>query len=267
MKFQQLEAIAKKYTTGNLAEFPVNAFEIAKQLNLRVKNSIECKKDFKDNYPLYNCNAVYTLVNGEYTIYYDEKYAYKNFSVAHEIAHHLLEHCSDGVREHHDANLLAAILLLPPDSISQNNIKNAVDLSEKYLIPCSVACEYWVEIKDTIKGDFKIFTIKNIAIILVAVFTLMVIFTCLTYNFPNPSDTKQEELFYSDLATSPTPEDDTQNSKLSSSYVEQLYYATPSGKRFHIKDCRYIKYKTNTIELSFEEIAKLNLTPCKVCIK
>ena len=146
MIYQQLEKIAKKYITEESTEFPADAFKLAKQLDLRVKNSIECKQDFKDQYPLYKCNAAYTLVNGEYTIYHDEKYAYKNFSVAHEIAHHLLEHCSDGVKEHHDANLLAAILLLSPENIVKNKIKHAVELSLKCLIPYNVACEYWADL-------------------------------------------------------------------------------------------------------------------------
>lgn len=68
------------------------------------------------------------------------------FSIAHEVAHHLLEHCSDGVREHHDANLLAAIIVTP--NISSNKIKSATVLSENYLIPYSVACEYFAELKD-----------------------------------------------------------------------------------------------------------------------
>lgn len=267
MKFQQLEAIAKKYITGSFVEFPVNAFELAKQLSLRVKNSIECKNDFKDKYPLYNCNAVYTLVYGEYTIYYDEKYAYKNFSVAHEIAHHLLEHCSDGVREHHDANLLAAILILPPESILKNKIKNATELSEKYLIPYSVACEYWIEIKGNIKKDSKIFTIKIITVVLIVMFVLTIIFIYFTYAFHKKSDIEQEESTYSHTEETQSPKKNVSGNFSIPDSNKQLYYATSSGDHYHKKDCHYIKYKNNIREVSADEISKLNLTPCSACIE
>lgn len=145
MTYQELKKIYTKYIDIPHKQESSNSIDVALNIGLTVKNSIGCRKDFKDNYPLYNCNAIYALVDGEYTIYYNEKYAYRNFSIAHEVAHHLLEHCSDGNREHHDANLLAAIIVTP--NISCNKIKSAKDLSENYLIPYSVACEYFAELK------------------------------------------------------------------------------------------------------------------------
>lgn len=146
MTYQELKKVYTKYIDVPHKQESSNSIDVALNIGLTVKNSIGCRQDFKDQYPLYKCNAAYTLFNGEYTIYYNEKYAYRNFSIAHEVAHHLLEHCSDGVREHHDANLLAAIIVTP--NISSNKIKSATVLSENYLIPYSVACEYFAELKD-----------------------------------------------------------------------------------------------------------------------
>lgn len=41
-------------------------------------------------------------------------------------------------------------------------------------------------------------------------------------------------------------------------------YVTPSGTKYHERDCRYVKNKTNIKELSLEE-AQIEYTPCSVC--
>lgn len=46
----------------------------------------------------------------------------------------------------------------------------------------------------------------------------------------------------------------------------QQYYALPSGKKFHIEHCIYIKGKSNILELTEEELKKLGYQPCKVCL-
>lgn len=251
MNFQQLEKIAEKYIVINYNNFPANAFELARKLNLRVKNSIECKKDFKDKYPLYNCNAVYTLVNGEYTIYYDEKYAYKNFSVAHEIAHHLLEHCTDGAREHHDANLLAAILLLPPKKIVKQKIKNAIELSEKYLIPYNVACEYWVEIKYKIPQKQKIIKYTSFIICLISITILST-----SYIIKDYDNTKTSNLFTDAISTENPTELNLEKTKV---------VVTISGEKYHIPSCYYLKNKDNLSQFNIDEAIKNGYEPCLKC--
>ena len=43
----------------------------------------------------------------------------------------------------------------------------------------------------------------------------------------------------------------------------EFVYVTPTGKRYHRSDCRYVKNK-NCTELNIEQAIK-NYTPCKVC--
>jgi len=268
LNFEQLERIAERHITKNTNKIPANAFELAQKLNLRVKNSIECKQDFKEQYPLYKCNAAYTLVNGEYTIYHDEKYAYKNFSVAHEIAHHLLEHYSDGIREHHDANLLAAIILLSPEGIKKNKIKNATELSEKCLIPYDVAIEYWSNIKNISKPPKKRIKYRDaidIALIVALFATLCFI------GFANKTEDKQTNIQKQITTTAAPDVTYTPVPKLSPApQIEATntttVYATSSGKKYHIAGCRYIKNKTNITPLTPDEAVTRNLQPCSICI-
>ena len=41
-------------------------------------------------------------------------------------------------------------------------------------------------------------------------------------------------------------------------------YKTPTGKKYHTYDCRYVNIATAT-EIAFDEIENYNLDPCKVC--
>ncbi len=255
LNFKQLEKIAEKYIVINYNDFPSNAFELARKLNLRTKNSIECKKDFKDKYPLYNCNAVYALVNGEYTIYYDEKYVYKNFSVAHEIAHHLLEHCTDGAREHHDANLLAAILLLPPKKIIKSKIKNAIELSERYLIPYNVACEYWQEIKNKIPNKQKI--IKHISFV-ICLIVISILST--SYIIKNDEGIKSSDTV-SQVSNNISQTTNTDELTIDKPQV----VVTVSGEKYHLPSCYYLKNKDNLSKFNIDEAVKKGYEPCLRC--
>lgn len=143
MTYKELQQIINEQIKLQHTTLPIDSFSIATHLGLTVKNSIQCKIDYQGKSPLINANAVYALNNGEYTIYYDEKYSYKNFAIAHEIAHHLLGHMSDGAIQHHDANLMAAIMIAPKELILTNGINNAYELSNLCCIPISTAIEYW----------------------------------------------------------------------------------------------------------------------------
>lgn len=149
MNYKELLNIATHKIIYNTNDLPQNAFSIALQQGIRLKNSIECKEDFKDSYPLTHTNAVYALYKNEYTIYYDENFPYKNFAIAHEIAHHLLNHVTDGTMQHQEAQLLAAILVAPPHLIHNHNIKSAIHLSELCKMPIDISETYWYEINNS----------------------------------------------------------------------------------------------------------------------
>lgn len=44
------------------------------------------------------------------------------------------------------------------------------------------------------------------------------------------------------------------------------YYVTSSGSKYHIKDCIYIREKTNIRRLTQEELESSEYEPCKVCL-
>lgn len=147
MTYQELRDIYIKYIEVPCMEKTANAVDIALDLGLTVKNSMGFKQDFPDKNSLQNNNAIYALYKGEFIIYYDEKSAYKNFAIAHEIAHHLLRHTADGVEQHHDANILAAIIVT---TNKKQEMESAITLSEKYKIPYIVAREYYAELKSIV---------------------------------------------------------------------------------------------------------------------
>lgn len=236
-------------------KIPQDAFAIATQLNIRLKNSIECRVDFQDKNPLQNTHAVYALNNGEYTIYYDENYPYKNFSIAHEIAHHLLHHTSDGMAEHHDAQLLAAIMIAPPQMIRKSRIHTAESLSVKCKIPSDVAAMYWQELKIPLYQRHKIAIILS-AVIIAAV----IIVTCTSIKF----STSDKE---ADIHTTSTNVQESIQQEPTTEAVPapDCVFVSLSGKKYHKSTCKHIKGST-LIELSIEEATKAGYEPCKDCM-
>ena len=160
MTLKELEKIANKYINSSQQSLPINALDVAFSLNIKVKNGVQAKIDFQGNSPLDTHNAIYTLYRGEYTIYYDEHYIYKNFAIAHEIAHHLLGHTSDGAAQHHDANLLAAVIIAPARLIYKHKIKSVHMLAEICKMPIDIAEVYWNEIKFNLPKPLKSIAIK-----------------------------------------------------------------------------------------------------------
>lgn len=256
MDFKELNDIVTN-KLNNQPSLAQDSFELARKFNLRVKNSAECKQDFPKKNPLLNNGAIYALYKGEYTIYYDEKYAYKNFAIAHEIAHHLLQHESDGATQHHDANILAAMLIAPKQSVLKNKIKNEVELSEKYIIPIKVAQSYWECLNIKKKPKYWLYIL--LIILLTATITIAGLLTNQRENSANIEESNNApinssaEVKYEDAA--PT----INNSN--------LIYVTVSGTKYHKPNCFHIKNKTNTIELSIEKAVASGYEPCKDCIK
>lgn len=46
---------------------------------------------------------------------------------------------------------------------------------------------------------------------------------------------------------------------------ELKVYITPSGKKYHLADCQYLKGKDNLQEMTIDEAIKENFSPCNVC--
>lgn len=248
MTYDELYKIAYKYIDNN-SNFS-NAFDIAQRLNIRIKNSIEAGRDFiNDKNPLEYCNGCLSMTNGEYTIYYNEKSSYCNFTVAHEIAHYLLHHYSDGSDQHHDANILAAILVAPKKSVIKNKIKNEIELSEKYKIPIEIAQIYWEFLDLKSRKSFIKWCSIAIAILLV---------TCsgiLLYNKP----------YITNINNSVIPTNTPTITTYIKSSTHDPVFVTTSGDKYHKHNCYYIENKDNLTELTVEQATKLGYEECKIC--
>lgn len=269
MNYEQLLGIVNQRITCTSNNVPRNAFDIALQLNIRIKNHIECKHDFGEkDYPLKDTDAILAMNNGEYTIYYDENNPYSNFAVAHEIAHYLLGHTTDGAEQHYDAQLMATIIIVPPHLISFQDIKSSAELSDKYKIPTDAADMYWCEI---CKHQSKTSPIKPRTALISGVIILIIIssFTYFIGKFPafqdeltSPieADIKQEQT----VITHTIPP--TIVPELSNPVNQNKVYVTPSGNKYHKSTCRHIQ-KSTLVEFSIEDAINAGYEPCKDCIQ
>ena len=246
LNYADLKKLTTTHITTKSFSLPVDALTIAAQLHIRVKNSIECKKDFANTtYPLYDCNAIYSFYNGEYVIYYDEKYPYKNFAIAHEVSHHLLQHTRDTYVEHQDAQLLAAMIVAPDYLIKRSNIKTAAELSTSCKIPIDVAEEYW-RCLDIDKNRFVRFSV----IAVIASIVICLIATIVTENTHIPSDTYNIATYTPATTNSPA--------------LNEFVFVTKSGNKYHKSDCFHIK-NSYKIEISLDDAIQSGYEPCKDC--
>lgn len=261
MNYEQLLGIVNQRITCTSNNVPRNAFDIALQLNIRIKNHIECKHDFGEkDYPLKDTDAILAINNGEYTIYYDENNPYSNFAVAHEIAHYLLGHTTDGAEQHYDAQLMAAIITAPPAKTFLNGIKSSTELSTKYKIPADAADMYWYEI---CKHQSKILPIKpRIALILgVIILIILSSFTYITVKFSIAQNKSEDQQTVVINTESPIKESETSNTD-----NQNNVYVTLSGKKYHKSTCRHIQ-KSTLIEFSIEDAVNAGYEPCKDCMQ
>lgn len=265
MTYNELKEIVDERIKTRQESLPVDAFYISSQLNIRLKNSIEAKEDFGNENLFKSSNAVYTLNKGEYIIYFNEHYAYKNFSIAHEIAHHILGHTSEGVEQHHDAQLMASIMVAPIDLIHKYKIKSASELSEICKMPIEAAEAYWHEITQR-KERFHFFY-KNKYTKIGSIIGLLLVTTVLfcwyhtknnaTITYIKPSEILTYSTEIPSVTPSYPPTDETNI---------QTVYVTPSGEKYHRAICRHIKNAENIIEFSIENAKKAGFDPCKDCI-
>lgn len=261
MTLHELTNIADEYINLTEKSLPQNSFDIANQINIRVKNSVECKRDYNTiDSPLLHCNAIYAIHNGEYVVYYDEKYPYKNFAIAHEIAHHLLGHKSDGAVQHHDANLLAAILVAPKELIQKHKIKTVTQLAEICKIPIDISEEYWRELNcDAPQNPLR--PLKIIFAIICCALTLTAFYNLNTQPYANKSS------YTTSPTSAPSQSDDsmTQDNAWEKDNGEQLIYISKTGKKYHKYNCRHISGKNNLLGLYINEAIEMGYEACNDC--
>lgn len=149
-----------------------NARELALDYGLLIKDEVAFFTDYGSLAPLQQQNAVLTVYNNRYIIYYKHG-PYENFYILHELCHYLLKHTGDNAENERQANYLACMSLIPYKHIK----RSSQFLSDEYGIPL-----------DRVK-EYKTYALKNIhtpLIVPVAVIliTLLAVFTIIFCSKP-----------------------------------------------------------------------------------
>lgn len=270
MNYNKLLEIASIYIDySKITSFPVDSYYIAThQLNIRVKNSLQCKIDYKTSEnPLMNNAAIYCIFKGEYTIYYDENNPYKNFYLAHEIAHHLLNHLSDDIDKHYDSNLLATIIISPPHLLKKYKIRNGFELAQQCKVPVEVAEIYWKEYCNYYLINRKI---NNKMVFLCVFSAFLAIFLVIVLLYMQNLKTLENDAISNEITTfmksTETLKEITTNNAINSDVTKDtVVYVTKSGKKFHNANCQYIVDKNNITKLSKTQALEQGYTPCQIC--
>lgn len=110
--------------------------------------------------------------------------------------------------------------------------------------------------------------------LIMAACVLFVVYTQTSGNTSDKAYIKLDTQNYTETliqteSTTETSTESTTESVIAEPAATQLYTkvkVTKSGKKYHLPDCRYVTYKTNTTELELEEALKIGYTPCSVCL-
>jgi len=260
MNYKELKKMAKPYIKTN--HIPTNAFTILTDIGIPFKNEKHCKEDFGSNIsPIFNTPAFLAVYKGVKTIYFNSNAMYLNFYILHEISHYLLNHEFDSPQNEADANMLACILAAPVENLP-TTFKTATDLSVNANIPIDKAEEYWDIIKDKINRKYfskKQKTIAVFAVILIVLSILCVIlFT--TYSSGNLNNSKTKNITQPDTFQTTAPSSSEQPSS-------DAVIVTSFGEKYHLKDCKHIKYKTNLTEYNINDAINYGFNPCEDCIE
>lgn len=134
------ETIASLFVEYDIRCIPINAFEIAIKMGLKIIPYSALSEE-KENVALNISQDGFSIekIGGEWIIFYNDhcnSYGRINQTIMHEIGHYWLGHIKDGSQEELEANFFAKYALAPPPlihnmpgEISTWNIMKYFDLS------------------------------------------------------------------------------------------------------------------------------------------
>ena len=250
MTYEELKKIASPHIRET-EKLPSNSLLLLAQLHIPYKTEKQCEDDFKERIsPLKSTPAfLYIDSDGDRILYFSTNTQYYNFYIFHEIAHYLLGHEQNSPQNEIDADMLACILAAPIENLP-STLKSARDLSVTCQIPIDKAEMYWQEIKYKRPKHYR-------KLLFSGIFLFVFILIIVAFSMFNDHATIDTEipLTTTDIQTSVPLSDNS------------TYYITSSGTHYHRTGCQYIKYKTNVISITFDEVKTLNLEPCEECIQ
>ena len=207
--------------------------------------------------PLFNNPAFLQIDNsGNRTIYFNHNTKYWNFYIFHEIAHYILGHENDSPQNEMDADMLACILAAPIENLL-TYLKTARDLSSLCKIPIDKAEMYWQKIKPIIfKKIFPKWVYTTGSALLALVLAVGIWVMSSNKAIPISDNTYKTEKSHPAVI-----------SEIKGDENIDSVVVTPSGTKYHLPSCQYVKDKTNTIEYNIPEAIDKGYSPCKICIK
>lgn len=257
MTYEKLKQIAQPHIREG-AYIPSNSLLLLTQLHIPFKTKNQCEEDYNGKMtPLFNNPAFLQIDNsGNRTIYFNHNTKYWNFYIFHEIAHYILGHENDSPQNEMDADMLACILAAPIENLP-STLKSARDLSALCKIPIDKAEMYWQKIKPIIfKKIFPKWVYTTYTVLLALGLTVSIWAISSNKAISVNNNTYKAET-----------SNQTATSKIKNDKNIDSVVVTPSGTKYHLPSCQYVKDKTNTIEYNISEAIDKGYSPCKTCIK
>ncbi len=159
------------------------------------------------------------------------------------------------------------------------NIKSPIELAETCKMPIEVAENYWFELEDneenfhlnspndkdaTVNNSHKINKSTLLRIGILVILTDILILMAVQQH----TSINNTVVFTQDSAPTSTPVTTILPTIIPSDSAEtQAVFVTPTGEKYHVKDCKHIKNSINLLELSIDEAIQAGYEPCKDCIR
>ncbi len=219
-------------------------------------------------------------------ILYNEKIALedKKFILAHELGHIVLHHTSYSsvlglssndftydIQEK-EANIFALNFIAPAPVLLAMNIKSNTELSRILNVSINISNRIMDEIRfersldfslisNTIVSHFdnlikeykskKLLTQKQFCVYAFLFATFFISLTLIINIIAKSTSTNSSKIRHTTL--------EQQN------VGNEKYFVTATGSKYHVTGCQYLK--NSSIEITIDEINKLEYKPCSVCIK
>lgn len=259
--FEQLRQIAEAYTI-EASNLPANPFQLCSRLQIAFKTKEQYLKDYNSPNLFERTPAILSKLGApqkpENVIYYNENTHYWRFYIFHELSHYILDHEADGNIEEQEANMLACLLIAPIHSVP-TFLKCAHDLSQIAQIPIAHAEEYWKELCNIGYNRKRLKRIRTRTTIVICLFWVV-----LGVIFFAQYTTSKNTTSIPDPILPPTVTPFIQ-SELTQADEHTTYYITPTGTKYHLPDCQYVKNNSNIISITNPQ--EQGYLPCKVCLK
>lgn len=146
--------VIKMFNKISIKSFPVDCFDVCKQLGYKVFAYSEVKGTAREaliDASKDGCSSLVELERGvfEYWIFYNDEMRRSRirFTIFHEIGHIILGHTEESDLAESEANHFAAYALVPPPLVHQANVEDYIDIAN--IFDVSTESAYYAMIRYT----------------------------------------------------------------------------------------------------------------------